>query len=424
MQHEVFVHLYGINRDEPLISPPNLHASERQQYVELVEQLGPTVFRTREILSLLGACGPLRAAHPSPLARAIALQAHVYLSEYCDVLSALEEESMKSFSLARTRLRLAPYSRTLPHLLDYLESLLLSETSEDNHAPFSEHLNALYYRANSCGISELKNMWDGLLRSANIVFGRILIEWMVYAHLPADNGFFVVKSRTMAAKLAEDNEFNFIEANVPSFIPVKMAKDIHFIGKATHALRLNDSSSDDSTFQSLLESCISQFSVLVTSAEFRSLEFSIAVKSVKKIVAKVLWEVLVIQQNLLEHLQVIRSYFLLGRGDFWGSFIAEIDKLTLSASLRLSSVTEQDMTLLMLRISQSLSTEFDGPHIEELSNRLFFKRAGDSVAVSGELIGDSMRLEYLLKWPLDLVLSSDDFEKYGIFTHISQFTFS
>ncbi|KAJ3341572.1 hypothetical protein HDU83_006529 [Entophlyctis luteolus] len=399
MQHEVFVHLYGINRDEPLISPPNLHASERQQYVELVEQLGPTVFRTREILSLLGACGPLRAAHPSPLARAIALQAHVYLSEYCYVLSALEEESMKSFSLARTRLRLAPYSRTLPHLLDYLESLLLSETSEDNHAPFSEHLNALYYRANSCGISELKNMWDGLLRSANIVFGRILIEWMVYAHLPADNGFFVVKSRTMAAKLAEDNEFNFIEANVPSFIPVKMAKDIHFIGKATHALRLNDSSSDgqylsdatspskkmtDSTFQSLLESCISQFSVLVTSAEFRSLEFSIAVKSVKKIVAKVLWEVLVIQQNLLEHLQVNAFHASNLSHD---SFIAEIDKLTLSASLRLSSVTEQ-------------------------------------VAVSGELIGDSMRLEYLLKWPLDLVLSSDDFEKYGIFTHISQFTFS
>ncbi|KAJ3028839.1 UNVERIFIED_CONTAM: Gamma-tubulin complex component 4 [Siphonaria sp. JEL0065] len=233
--------------------------------------------------------------------------------------------------------------------------------------------------SNSTGVQELKLLWGRLLSAVNFVLGRQLVSWMVYGRLNDEYREFFVSSDNEGNHVGSSNrwntEYSLVESMIPSFIPYSVAEDVLFVGKAVAAIR-ESKTRKESVVDTLIQTSTSELSLLANSnIEFRPLEFQVAIKRIKKLVAKVLWEVVVVEENLMDHLETCRNYYLLGRGEFFVSFIEECDKLCAEAVYRLSMVTEQDLSQLMSKVSQSFGTVSGGKE-ETMIQNICFKKIG------------------------------------------------
>ncbi|KAI8614025.1 gamma-tubulin complex component protein [Chytriomyces sp. MP71] len=326
-------------------------------------------------------------------------------------------------------IELDKFIRLFPHLsalLNTLAARVLHGLAINQH---------LYSLANSTGVKDLVILYVDLLNAANAVLGRFLVAWCVYGKIADPFKEFFVASVSVkvadsfhrSAKNRWQSEFTLVDTLVPSFIPHNVAQDVLFVGKAVSAIQ-ESSTRKASIADSLVESSISELSILVKSADFKPLEFQVALKRIKKVVAKILWEVVVVDENLLQHLEACRNYFLMGRGDFYITFIEEVEKLCLAAAARLSIVTEQDLTLLVMRVSRMLGAGGTSSIVggvgsvaeDSLLRNFRVRKVGEKESqsqnaslYSGAFIGVPIRLEYNVKWPLDLIFSQKDMVKYN-----------
>eukprot|EP01135_Chromosphaera_perkinsii_P004803 Nk52_evm34s296 gene=Nk52_evmTU34s296 len=118
---------------------------------------------------------------------------------------------------------------------------------------------------------------------------------------------------------------------LPSYIPVRVAEKILFIGKALCALKsegkpLSGSSSldynqgfclpaeDEKTVLSIVNS-------LRKCPKFSVLSFETSIDKVKKLVSVHLWNLVVKHEGFLFHIETIRDFFLLAKGELFLSFI-------------------------------------------------------------------------------------------------------
>ncbi|KAJ3131753.1 Gamma-tubulin complex component 4 [Physocladia obscura] len=449
MQHQVLLQLRGFPGDGgELTEIPGMHSSELEQ-MERLQRIGiaaaaiakcctklllqnqPSLANKQQQPQAHSPASPRQTSLPSltttnahnddAITRSIVNSAQQLLTEYFAQLIAIESDAVAGlFSLARTNLLLEPYKHVFPHLRDFLADL---DTKQLHGIAV---VDALYKLCNHTGNVNVRAMWMRLLKAANVVFGRVLINWIVYARLPSGGvGFFIQalnSSSSFERQSRWNTQFTLVSSNIPSFIPTQLAEDILFVGKAVDAIKKSDSKhslvSKDSIIDKLLETTISELSILNNSPEFRVLEFSVAIKRVKKVVAGLLWEVVVIEENLLQHLKVCRDYYLLGRGEFWITFIEECDRLTRAAAARLAVVTEQDLSQLAASVSQSLGSSGDTFTTENSTFRnLRFKKvktpSSSTSLYATALIGTPVRIEYNVRWPLDLILTDRDLDKYN-----------
>ncbi|KAI9353762.1 Spc98 family-domain-containing protein [Obelidium mucronatum] len=306
------------------------------------------------------------------------------------------------------------WPKIFPHLLAFLSLVFTTSPTHQARLHGLAINNALYKMAHSTGVQELKDIWLLFLSAVNFVLGRQLVSWMVYGKLIDPHLEFFIGKREKDESVNRWNaEFELIDTMLPSYIPAAVGEDVLFVGKAVAAIR-ESKTRKESVVDSLISSSTAELSMLANhKEEFRPLELHIAIKRIKKLIEKVLWEVVVVEENLMDHLEIFRNYHLLGRGEFFVSFIDECDKLCLEAASRLSLVTEHDLAQLVSKVSQSFGLVSDGKTEELLQNIRFKKMEQSSNLYSGSLIGTPVRLEYSVKWPLDLIFKPQDLDKYN-----------
>lgn len=160
--------------------------------------------------------------------------------------------------------------------------------------------------------------------------------------------------------------------------------------------------------------------------DFHRAAFEAAVEGIRRPVAARLGRLVVTDARLLDHLGALRSYYLLGRGDFFQSLFEEAAEL-LRAPPRLATA-EADMAAPFAQAALK-SSGADDPLFANLSLRFAPDQGGRDadagpsgegprVKVPSYDAWDGLLLEYAVPWPLGLILTREALRRYN---HLFQY---
>ncbi|KAJ3156732.1 Gamma-tubulin complex component 4 [Geranomyces michiganensis] len=311
------------------------------------------------------------------------------------------------------------YHILFPQLVDLLQTI--EANPDDTHG--TKLLNILHDRCRT-GLSEARSVFLRLFQICMAVAYKQIIGWMLYGQLDDQyEEFFIlvqpkedpadVRGKEMQLQ-AEDtrwqSQIKLKTAALPHFIPLSLAQTVLFVGKAV--LTIKDSQRPETTrAAALISRHQATLSNLAESPEFRALAFEMAVTALKKDVATILWDVVVMDEHLDNHLKAFKECYMLGAGDLWMAFIEECGTLKTRAASRLSLVTDYELNAtfrLLMRQLGMPNAAFNAEHFRfKIVSRV------DEEPTSQQLIGGEFRLEYVVKWPMDLVFTQSDIDKYN-----------
>ena len=118
-------------------------------------------------------------------------------------------------------------------------------------------------------------------------------------------------------------------ANIPPYLDEQIAERINFIGQAVKILRHPKGSfegQDLLPYADTLE-CSQNLRVLQSKTEFNRVAFDRTIESIRAKVASHLWHLVVVKAELLSHLEALKDYFLLSKGEFYHTFLTESQQL-------------------------------------------------------------------------------------------------
>ncbi|ORX82598.1 Spc97/Spc98 [Anaeromyces robustus] len=340
------------------------------------------------------------------------------------ILDSLDPETIgPSTPISFLKYYFSEYKVILPYI--YQLTINIKDAPHKYHGTLL--LSKLYNCANN-GIPEIKKTFLFLFKVCNFVFYKQLISWVIYGKLEDRyNEFFIRLNENKKRNIGKNtysriniptwySEYELIDDYIPIYIKKDIAKTILFIGKSVAAIydprnqkkRLSNFS---------LQSQLNELSKLSQYNSFNNYKFETVIRNIKHIVSNALWRVVVIDENLLLYLEVFRNYFLLVKGDYFVKFIEECETLKARANIRSALITEQDLNNLWNRIAINTTAENDET-LENFSFKVYHKASEleDYIYRSpydDYLFGFPIRLEYFIKWPLDLIFTQSDFDKYN-----------
>ncbi|KAJ1551895.1 Gamma-tubulin complex component 4, partial [Cladochytrium tenue] len=231
----------------------------------------------------------------------------------------------------------AKYERTLPALLQFLNEV--GGARPKYHG--LQILDALA-RKRVTGDVELKQLYERLLQACSAVLVRQLVSWMMHGVVVDPfREFFVAAADGTGSGAATkwDSAYVLVEPMLPRFIPEKVARKVLFVGKAVAAIKQSKRNNGR-----VLEDFAARNQPVLTAMArgrvFQPLDLEVAVDRIKKDAAAILWDVVVVDEDLPRHLEACRNYFLLGRGDFFALFVDECETLKRTLGLQLLSISE------------------------------------------------------------------------------------
>ncbi|KAJ3136120.1 Gamma-tubulin complex component 4 [Geranomyces variabilis] len=313
----------------------------------------------------------------------------------------------------------------LVNLLDAIET-----HPDDNHG--TKLLNILHDRCRT-GLSEARAVFLRLFQICMAVFYKQLIGWMLHGRLndQYEEFFISMQSSNLDARdparevqlQADDtrwqSQIKLKTAALPRFIPLAVAQNVLFIGKAVLTIK-ESRRPETARAAALVPRHQETLSKLAESLEYRALVLEMAVAALKRDVAAILWDVVVMDEHLVNHLKAFKECYMLGAGDLWMAFIEECGKLKTRATSRLSLITDYELNTTFRSLMRQLgmpNADFNAEHF-----RFKVMRGGPADSANGleseeqsyqQLIGGEFRLEYVVKWPMDLVFTQSDIDKYN-----------
>ncbi|KAF2129583.1 Spc98 family protein [Dothidotthia symphoricarpi CBS 119687] len=192
---------------------------------------------------------------------------------------------------------------------------------------------------------------------------RQLSTWLLYGRLPSfgASDFFVKQEDD------ESDELSFVVQNkfLPKFVTRQTASSILFVGKSLNQIRCLPSTSkvmSTSTTVSELELLpvhVEQLSQVVTPVSAAKL--SEAVANIRLSLSRNLLQHLLPREKIVETLTILHQFFLIGRGEFAMTLIAEADEKILSRHRGLLTKPNQSVKGFLLKdteINQILARAF------------------------------------------------------------------
>ena len=226
----------------------------------------------------------------------------------------------------------------------------------------------------SSGFPILQNAYTKILWVCHGVLYKQLSAFMVHGVL-LDQGseFFIERgqsSQEEPAKVQDDtHQFRIAPALLPSYIPVRVADKVLFTGEAIQIFHKRsqelvhqqhplvaplsqataDLKADQYTFGAL-------FQELQQKPMFQLRELETVVEHVRESVGQHLWKLVVEECHLVDHLQTVKSFFLLGRGELYQAFI-DLSSPFMKASQQ--QITEHDVNTCFQQAMIKVAIESD-----------------------------------------------------------------
>ncbi|KAI9842628.1 MAG: hypothetical protein M1837_006995 [Sclerophora amabilis] len=355
MLHEILLSLSG--HPSPLLQSPA--DFEKQAFDSSSSLLSPSekallssLIRLtelhRKILSLSSA---ISSSHPSTICRAVSSAvASIHLGKFQDKIVEVERDILKKDAgsvgaggivpLSSVVGEFSPWTRRMGwfwELSQFMQPLDTERQDHDERRSTSRlHrsagaivINHLREEART-GYPDLAEVALELSHVAENTWLRQLSAWVLYGRLPplGSDDFLIQKDREELE--SEMKNFQIKNELAPYFVTASTASSILFIGRSLNHIRERSGmlsnlslASSASPELNLLPMHLRHLSAISTPID--SISLSRAISAIRLSVSQNLLQRLLPLPKILEILDLLRSFFLLGRGEFAVALVAEAD---------------------------------------------------------------------------------------------------
>lgn len=197
------------------------------------------------------------------------------------------------------------------------------------------------YKGSCSGVANVKEAMQRLLHEGHKVLYKQLLRWILQGNLYDPFDEFFVKACDNEADPSqkstnEDEEgqtekeitkkFQLRVDMIPCHISVSTAEKIFFIGQSIQLFeRDRDLDTRGGVLKDKEAEFYNQLAELSESLEFRVADFERFVDTVRETASRHLHTLVLVNADLRHELDIIRSFFLLGRGELFQTFIEEVD---------------------------------------------------------------------------------------------------
>ncbi|RPA82815.1 hypothetical protein BJ508DRAFT_224660 [Ascobolus immersus RN42] len=462
MIHELFLLLYG--HESPILTPkgvpkgfPLLSPSEREILLDLAT-LGHTHIGVRK------ECAALSSSHQSPIVRAVASAIITqHLADFRTKITNVEAAILKRDASVVGAYDVVPlativsefdgWDRRLEYLHDF--SCFLSAIGENEPVNGARVIDRLRKDIHT-GYPDLEDIAIDLLKIAETTWLRQVSTWVLYGRLPTfgSTDFFIAEGAGEEARdtssLIDDMVLKSYAVNhklVPKFVDYQTSSSILFIGKALSHIRTRGavSSLDSNASGPALEQLATHAGLLkALTSPLSAQRLSSAISSIRSSLSKNILQRLLPTHQIVETIEVLREFFLLGRGEFAVNLVEQAsigvrnrlrrlpgggntETMAAPQSSKGTIVREGEVAAILSRtwgtLSNVQSDNFVDEHLELARDLIYLTVNKTPIGSSTPkkpnirfddlLIGVPVSLSFHLTWPLELFLSQTELEMYN-----------
>ncbi|XP_076806499.1 gamma-tubulin complex component 4-like [Clavelina lepadiformis] len=337
-------------------------------------------------------------------------------------------------------------------LFDTLADLIATIKSRRNHG--CQILNVLHMQSRS-GNMFVKECILEIMYHCHAVMYKQLGSWLLHGLLTDRHSEFFISKKSIqnpsfpeysgaGVKLMErftkpeKHEFEVSFEYLPAYIPPSTAHVICFIGSSLHLFQADkqdfcwdvvnqdsrlakiQSLSKDNDFKlaGILHDRESEFLndilKLQLAKEFIVKDFEMCMDKIRCAVAKELWTLCIEQAQLVSYLNMLKDFYLLGRGELFLVFIDEAAPILKNPPSR---VTEHDVQQAFLRSAAKVQIEDEMPfqlfHLTIKSTSQ--DKSQPSPFINVNTVDDGwahLGMSFKVKWPLHTIFKPNILEKY------------
>ncbi|KAF6798753.1 gamma-tubulin complex component [Colletotrichum sojae] len=318
MLHEILLALSGhpsplLRADDP--DPDALSTTVSPPERELLA----TVAHLSDLhVKLQSYAAPIAAEHPSTICRAVATAVQsVHLAAFQRKVLEVEETILRQDSSLVGAYNIVPltavvgefsdWTRRMEWLWEIVQFMLRKQQGQTCRG--AQLIDRLRSELQS-GYVDIERTAMNLVSVAETAWLKQVSAWILYGRLPTFGGedFFIQKSED------GDLDFTSVPSLLPSFVTPATASSMLFIGRSLNHVRVK--SSVESGLQGLdhLSSQLKELSALTY--PLNTATFSRAITSIRLTLSRTVLLKLLPLTKVVEALQVLREFFLLGRGEF------------------------------------------------------------------------------------------------------------
>lgn len=263
-----------------------------------------------------------------------------------------------------------------------------------------------FLQASCSGVANVREAMQRLLHECHKVLYKQLLRWILQGSLyDPFQEFFVLPSDGQTPEDGLQTNFILRVEMIPCHISVSTAEKIFFIGESIQLFERdrNSASNLNGVLKDKEAEFYNQLAELSESLEFKIADFERFVDTVRETASRHLHTLVLINADLRQELDLLRSFFLLARGELFQTFIEEADSYL---KVPPNSATEYDVRqCFMSTIRKLLSDD------ENLVNKVKveMKTAPDKTVAGW----DCLNLSYNVPWPLHLIISPNVLTKYN-----------
>lgn len=292
----------------------------------------------------------------------------------------------------------------------------------------------------SCGNPTVKEAYERILFMTNGVFYKQLSTWMLHGVLKDQfNEFFIEyipikeekdsketgpKEEEAPGKVVEElSRYRICPALKPSYVPMRAAEKILFIGEAVQIFldkqvdqitNIKEDTTSQTTSQILSDQL--KYTTLLSELQqqnvFNLRIFESVCGQIRDSVAEHLWRLLVEEGDLLGSLQIMKEFYLLGRGEL---FLTFIDIANSFMTRPPTSVTQHDVNIAFAQAMTKIGIENEEllHHFKLTLPTVEQKRPFSSQLKKEDKAWNHLGLSYTPKWPLHVLFTPTVLEKYN-----------
>ncbi|TEA14293.1 Gamma-tubulin complex component 4 [Colletotrichum sidae] len=329
MLHEILLALSG--HPSPLLrtgdADPNASASPAVTPPER-ELLATAAHLSDLHVKLQSYTAPITAEHPSTICRAVATAVQsVHLAAFQRKVLEVEEAILRRDAGLVGAYNIVPltavvgefseWTRRMEWLWEIVQFML--RKSKGQTCRGAQLVDRLRTELQS-GYVDIEKTAMSLVSVAETAWLKQVSAWILYGRLPTFGGedFFVQKAEN------GDKDFVLVPTLLPSFVTPATASSMLFIGRSLNHVRVK--SSVESGLQGLdhLSSQLKELSALTYPLNTASL--ARAITSIRLTLSRTILLKLLPLNKVVEALEVLRDFFLLGRGEFAMALTQQADE--------------------------------------------------------------------------------------------------
>ncbi|CAJ1050058.1 gamma-tubulin complex component 4 [Xyrichtys novacula] len=223
-------------------------------------------------------------------------------------------------------------------------------------------------------------------------------------------------------------QFSLRSEMLPSYIPVRVAEKILFVGESVQMFENHNHS--PSRAASILkhqeDTFASELHRLKQQPQFSLVDFENLIDRIRSTVAEHLWTLMVEESDLLEQLKIIKDFYLLGRGELYQVFIDLAQHMLKTPP---TAVTEHDVNVAFQQAAHKvlldddnllpllhLTVDYQGKDAKEsVGPRDGATPPQDTSPREAPPTGwAALGLTYKVQWPLHILFTPAVLEKYNV----------